>query len=119
MTKQTSDVRNLWLDLSTLVGDEILPNHHENHIIIRNRLEAAGLDADQIKESLGVSEDISLNSMLLNMPTRKSAYLSEYSKYLHYSTTYCDLLFKFNEINTNRKWRFKRFVSKQRVILLI
>ena len=103
MTKQSSDVRNLWLELSTLVGNEILPNHNEKHRIIRKRLEDAGLDADQIKESLGGIDDISLNSMLLNMPTNKSAYLSEYSKYLHYSTTYCDLLFKFNEINTNRK----------------
>ena len=74
-----------------------------------------GLNADSIKRALGGEDDTDLNSMLLNMPTNKCTNLNDYGVYLNHSTKYSDLLFKFNLINTTRKWRFKRYVAKQKV----
>ena len=78
-------------------------------------LVSEGLSADGIRESLGGNNDTSLSDMLLNMPTNKTSCLVEYGQYLNYSTTYSELLFKFNKLNTTRKWRFKRYAAKQRV----
>ncbi len=121
--------------MSTIVDKELFDDDeydHENEI--RSRLARGGLLADQIKKTLsGEDKDIakeknakeknqdkeedntSLKEMLLNMPTNKTSCLVELGKYLSYSTTYSELLFKFNKVNTTRNWRFRRYAAKQRV----
>ena len=101
------------------MGDEILGNDLNiiDDLEIRWSLVTNGLNADAIKETLNGTDDSSLNTMLLNMPTNKCSNLKDFGDYLMHATKYSDILFKFNLVNTTRKWRFKRFVAKRKVIL--
>ena len=69
---------------------------------IRWSLVTNGLNADAIKETLNGTDDSSLNTMLLNMPTNKCSNLKDFGDYLMHATKYSDILFKFNLVNTNR-----------------
>ena len=48
--------------------------------------------------------------------SNKCSNLKDFAVYLKHATKYSDILFKFNLVNTTRKWRFKRFIAKQKVI---
>ena len=70
---------------------------------IRHSLVTNGLNADSIKEKLNGTDDSSLNTMLLNMPTNKCSNLKDFGDYLMHATKYSDILFKFNLVNNTRK----------------
>ena len=105
LCKQSAETRQLWLDLTTIVGDEILGNDLNiiDDLEIRWSLVTNGLNADAIKETLNGTDDSSLNTMLLNMPTNKCSNLKDFGDYLMHATKYSDILFKFNLVNTTRK----------------
>ena len=99
--------------MTTIVGEDILKNNDD--LEIKHALLINGLNADAIKETLNGADDSSLNTMLLNMPTNKCSNLNDFGVYLKHATKYSDILFKFNLVNSTRKWRFKRFIAKQKI----
>lgn len=103
--------------MSNVVESNILNDPKKQ--AIRNILVNNGLDAPSIKATLGSEDDIDLNTMLLNMPTNKCSNLNDYGVYLNRSTNYSELLFRYNLVNSTRKWRFKRYVAKQKVYFYI
>jgi hypothetical protein len=57
LSKQSAEVRKIWLDMTTIVGDKLL-NDHPNYLQIRNTIYSNGLNADSIKASLKEARDM-------------------------------------------------------------
>ena len=57
-----------------------------------------------------------INQLMLDMPTNRTSYLNEYKNYIEYSSKHAETFHEFNLINSQRKWRYKCYVFKYKVI---
>ena len=58
----------------------------------------------------------SVKKAINEFQTNKTSSYEKYCDYLLYYSTHAVEILKFNMLNTNRRWNFKKYVKKQQVV---